>query len=79
MVKSLTIRSFCLGSGSSWAASVEVAFLAERLCFANLTISFLKVLILAHRSNKSPSEYTVYPDPLIKQRTVSAHCRLPSV
>ena len=28
--------------GSSWAASVEVAFLAERLCFANL----ISVLIL---------------------------------
>ena len=35
------------GSGSFRAASVEVAFLAEHLCFANLTLSFLEVLILA--------------------------------
>ena len=36
----------CSGSGSSQAASVEVAFFAECLCFANLTLSFLEVLIL---------------------------------
>ena len=42
------------GSGSFRAASVEVAFLAERLCFANLALSFLEVLILARRSNKEP-------------------------
>ena len=35
------------GSGSFRAASVEVAFLAERLCFANLALTFLEVLILA--------------------------------
>ena len=67
------------GSGSSRAASVEVAYLAERLCFANLPLSFLEVLILPRRSNKEPSGYTVYLGPPIKQRTVSAHCRSPSV
>ena len=46
------------GSGSFRAASVEVAFLAEHLCFANLTFSFLEVLILARRSNKEPSQPT---------------------
>ena len=50
------------------AAYVEVAFLSERLCFANLTLSFLEVLILALRSNKEPSEYTVHLDPLIKTK-----------
>ena len=67
------------GSGSFRAASVEVTFIAERLCFANLALSFLEVLILARRSNKEPSEYTVYLGPPMKQRTVSAHCRSPSV
>ena len=33
-----------LGSGS-----FRAAFLAERLCFANLTLGFLEVLILAGR------------------------------
>ena len=61
------------------SSSFRAAFLAERLCFANLTFSFLEVLILARRSNKEPSEYTVYLGPPMKQRTVSAHCRSPSV
>ena len=65
------------GSGSFRAASVEVvAFLAERLCFTNLALSFLEVLILARRSNKEPSEYTVYLGQPMKQRTVSAARRL---
>ena len=38
---SVVERSVGLGSGSSQAASLEVAFLAEPLCFANLTLSFL--------------------------------------
>ena len=37
------------GTGSFRAASVEVAFLAERLCFVNLALSFLEVLIFALR------------------------------
>ena len=76
---SVVERSVGSGSGSSRAASVEVAFLAERLCFANLALSFLEVLILSGQSHKEPSEYTVYLDPPIKQRTVSAHCHSPSV
>ena len=67
------------GSGSFWAASVDVAFLAERLCLASLAFTFLEVLILARRSNKEHSEYTVYLGPPMKQRTVSAHCRSLSV
>ena len=60
--------------GGFGSGSFRTAFLAERLCFANLTLSFLEVLILARRSNKEPSEYTVYLGPPMKQRTVSAHC-----
>ena len=47
-----------LGSGSFWAASVELAFLAECLCFANLALSFLEVLILARRTTKELSKPT---------------------
>ena len=65
-------------SAGSGSGSFRAAFLAERLCFANLTLSFLEVLILACRSNKEPSEYTVYLGWPMKQRTVSAHCRSPS-
>ena len=46
-------------SAASGSGSFRAAFLAECLCFANLTLSFLEVLILARRSNKEPSEYTV--------------------
>ena len=45
-----------VGSGSG---SFRAAFLAQRLCFANLTLGFLEVLILARRSNKEPSEYSL--------------------
>ena len=51
-------RSVGSGSGSFRAAPVEVAFLAERLCLANLAFTFLEVLILARRSNKEPSQPT---------------------
>ena len=67
-----------LSAGSGYG-SFRAAFLAERLCFANLTLSFLEVLIFSRWWNKEPSEYTVYLGPPMKQRTVSAHCRSPSV
>ena len=46
----LRLGSGTLGGFGLWfflAASVEVAFLAERLCFANVALSFFEVLILA--------------------------------
>ena len=45
-------------SAGSGSGSFRAAFLAEHLCFANLTLGFLGVLILARRSNKEPSQPT---------------------
>ena len=69
----------CVSAVELSAGSGSGSFRAERLCFANLTLGFLEVLILARRSNQEQSEYTVSLGPPMKQRTDSAHCRSPSV
>ena len=53
-------RSVGSGSGSFRAASVEVAFLAERLCFANLALSFLEYC-LSWPSNETKNRLSPLP------------------